>query len=82
VARRRKATEWERAMSERLQRLRQRAGLSQSQLARAAGIPIRTLQEWEQARRSPGLEAAGRIADALGCTLDELAGRKPQRGQK
>jgi putative transcriptional regulator len=32
---------------------RQRAGLSQAQFAEALGISKRTLQEWEQGRRSP-----------------------------
>lgn len=32
---------------------RQSTGLSQAQFAEALGISIRTLQEWEQGRRSP-----------------------------
>lgn len=32
---------------------RQRSGLSQAQFAEALGISKRTLQEWEQGRRSP-----------------------------
>jgi transcriptional regulator with XRE-family HTH domain len=63
-------------MAIRLQRLREAAGLSQSQLARRAGVPVGTLQGWEQARRLPRLEAAVRLADALGISLDELVGRK------
>ena len=32
---------------------RQKSGLSQAQFAQALGISKRTLQEWEQGRRSP-----------------------------
>jgi transcriptional regulator with XRE-family HTH domain len=66
-------------MATRLKRLRERRGLSQAALARAAGVPLGTLRGWEYARRTPLLDAAARLADALGCTLDELAGRKPKR---
>lgn len=61
-------------MGQRLQELRQRAGLSQSELARAAEVPIGSLRNWEHGRRTPLLDAAARIALALGITLDELAG--------
>jgi putative transcriptional regulator len=33
--------------------VRQSAGLSQSEFARLMGVSVRTLQEWEQGRRSP-----------------------------
>jgi transcriptional regulator with XRE-family HTH domain len=69
-------------MAARLQRLREAAGLSQSQLAKQAGVPVGTLQGWEQARRLPRLEAAVRLADALGITLDELVGRESPRRKK
>lgn len=36
-----------------LQGIRAGAGLSQSQFARAAGVSVRTLQEWEQGRKRP-----------------------------
>jgi transcriptional regulator with XRE-family HTH domain len=61
-------------MGTRLQRLRKAAGLSQSQLARAAGVPLGSLQQWEQGRRTPLLDAAARIAVALQCSIDDLAG--------
>jgi putative transcriptional regulator len=34
-------------------RVRENAGLSQSQFAKLLGVSIRTLQDWEQGRRSP-----------------------------
>jgi len=32
---------------------RQKVGLTQAQFARALGVSVRTLQEWEQGRRNP-----------------------------
>jgi transcriptional regulator with XRE-family HTH domain len=58
----------------RLRRLRQAAGLSQQQLADRARVPLGTLRNWEQDRRAPLLDTAGRVAVALGISLDELAG--------
>jgi transcriptional regulator with XRE-family HTH domain len=60
---------------QRLKRLRDVAGLSQPALAEAAGVPVATIRGWEQNRRDPVLPTALRVAEALGCTLDELAGR-------
>jgi transcriptional regulator with XRE-family HTH domain len=64
-------------MGQRLARLRRDRGLSQAGLAEAAGVPVGTLRGWEYGRRTPLLDAACRVADALGITLDELAGRTP-----
>ncbi len=58
---------------QRLQRLRQGAGLSQPQLAAAAGVPVSSLRNWEQDRRPLFLETAGLLAKALGVSLDALA---------
>jgi len=33
--------------------VRTQSGLSQAQFARAAGVSVRTVQEWEQGRKSP-----------------------------
>ncbi len=63
-------------MGKRLKRLRLAAGMSQPQLARAAGVPVGTLRNWEYDLREPLLGAAARLASALGVTLDELAGRE------
>lgn len=70
-------------MGQRLQRLRQDKGLSQSQLAKRAGVPVGTLKNWEQDRREPLLDTAAKIAVALGISLDELAGiDKPAKRKK
>jgi transcriptional regulator with XRE-family HTH domain len=62
------------SFADRLQRLRHAAGLSQNQLATAADLPVVSLRNWERARRLPGLDAAAKIARALGVSLDVLAG--------
>lgn len=40
-------------ISKKLKSWRQRLKLSQSQAAAKIGVPVRTLQEWEQDRQSP-----------------------------
>lgn len=44
-------------------------GLSQGQFARLLGVSVRTLQEWEQGRKTPSGAAA---------TLLRIAGRRPE----
>jgi transcriptional regulator with XRE-family HTH domain len=61
-------------MGNRLKQLRRQRGLSQAKLAAAAGIPVGTLRGWEYGRRTPLLDAATRVALALGVSLDKLAG--------
>jgi transcriptional regulator with XRE-family HTH domain len=56
----------------RLRELREAAGLSRDQLAVAAGTSSHSVTKMEQAKRSPSLELAWRLAQALGCTLDAL----------
>lgn len=50
--------------------------MSQPQLAAEAGVPVASLRNWEQGRgrHPPYLDVAARLAQALGVTLDELAG--------
>jgi transcriptional regulator with XRE-family HTH domain len=65
-------------MGVRLKKLREERGLSQGQLAKLSGIPKGTLLQWEYGLRTPLLDAAVKLADALNITLDELAGRSPR----
>jgi transcriptional regulator with XRE-family HTH domain len=57
-----------------MKRIREAAGLSQSELARVARVPVGTVRNWEQSRRVPRLDAATKVARALGVSLDSLAG--------
>lgn len=61
--------------NERLQAARQAAGMTQSQLARAAGISVRVLQAYEcGARDISGAKLATllKICGALRCTLQDI----------
>jgi transcriptional regulator with XRE-family HTH domain len=69
-------------MGQRLKELRLRAGLTQEALARAAGVANDAVRKWERGKRTPLLDMAAKLADALGCTLDELAGRTPPAARK
>src|SRR6476661_3160383 len=62
-----------------LKRLRQEAGLSQAGLAAAAGIHTRQITRYESGEQQPALGVAHRLAQALGVTLDELAGAPGDR---
>jgi len=66
---------------ETLQQLRRAAGLSQSELASKSETSIDSLRNWEQDRVLPKIDAATRLAKALGVSLDRLAveakGQKP-----
>jgi transcriptional regulator with XRE-family HTH domain len=64
-------------IGQRLQRLRMAAGLTQTQLAEYAGVPLSTLRGWEIDRREPGLRPAVRLAKALGVTAEVLADTVP-----
>ena len=61
--------------NEKLQKLRQAAGPSQSQLAEAAGVNVRMYQKYEQGERMPSLDTLVRIADILGTSTDYLLER-------
>ena len=53
---------------------RQALGLTQAQLAEAAGVGRRQIRRYEAGDAQPPLLVAARIARALRITLDELAG--------
>jgi transcriptional regulator with XRE-family HTH domain len=64
-------------MGERIARMRQRRGMTPSELARRANIPLSTLSVIERGKRKgEGLTVATakRIAEALGVSLDYLSG--------
>ena len=59
----------------RIKHRRENMGLSQSELARRIGIPPSKVSDWERgARRDMNLSTALRVARALGCGIDHLAG--------
>ncbi len=50
--------------------------LSQSELAQMIGVNQTAVSQWERGATMPTLDKAARIANALGCTIDELYGRE------
>lgn len=65
-------------MKTQLQAIRKQAGYKSAKaFADHIGMPVGTYTDYEQGRRMFTLEKAWEFADALDCTLDELAGRKP-----
>jgi transcriptional regulator with XRE-family HTH domain len=78
-----------------LKQARERAGLTQEGLAEKTGLPLRSLQNWEQGHRTPRVgviltlaRALGTSAEGLLLALAEDAGRgepepkKPRKGRK
>ena len=58
-----------------LKRIRQIAGLSQNQLAQSSGVPVRTIQQYEQRQKNINKAQAEYIfmmASALGCQPEAL----------
>ena len=58
-----------------------RLGATQFSLAQRSGISQGLLSLYERGEKLPGLQNMIRLADALGVTLDELAGRTPPAPQ-
>lgn len=72
-----------------LKDLRDRALLSQGELARAVGVNRQTIHSWESGRWQPKPEYRRKLVEVLKCTPDELlaalketreARTKPERG--
>jgi predicted nucleotidyltransferase/DNA-binding XRE family transcriptional regulator len=61
---------------------RTRAGLSQTDLARSAGVAQSVVSDYERHRREPGLTTLSRLVAATGhtLTLDVVPGEHPVRG--
>lgn len=63
-----------------LKTLRKQAGFSQKELAERAGVPLRTIQQYEQRQKDINkaqVDYLIRFADALGCNVETLV----ERGQ-
>lgn len=74
-------------MGQKLQMLRKAAGMTQDQLAKASGVSLGAIRNWEQDIRSPMLWMAGLVARALRVSLDDLfvppePKKKPRRTRK
>ena len=61
-------------MAEVIRRRRAELGLSQADLAKAAGVDTRQIRRYEAGQQQPVLSVAVAIAKALGISVSELAG--------
>jgi len=64
---------------ERVKAAREVANLSQRAVATAAGVSIDTVRRAENGLHEPGANALGRIATALGVSIDSLFIHEPDR---
>lgn len=62
-------------ISEVIKSQRRALGLSQTELAKSAGVSLRQLARYEAGQQQPALSAAVDLADALGISLAQLAGQ-------
>lgn len=56
----------------RIRELRERRGLTLTQLANAMEVDIAAAVRWESGKRNPRADKLPRLAEVLGCTIDEL----------
>src|SRR4029453_4538336 len=61
-------------ISEVIRARRTALGLSQAELAKAAGVSLRQLARYEAGEQQPVLSAAVALADALGISISQLVG--------
>lgn len=59
-------------MGEKLKAARKAAGLTQGQLAEKVGVQQRDISRWENCQREPGVLIVKKMAQALGCSMDDL----------
>jgi transcriptional regulator with XRE-family HTH domain len=65
--------------SEVIRERRAELGMSQRDLATAAGVDVRQIRRYEAGEQQPLLTVAAAIADALGISVGELAGKPSHR---
>jgi transcriptional regulator with XRE-family HTH domain len=67
--------------AQRLKELRTERKLTQTRLAELLAISPRVYSRWETGDVTPHFDTIVRLADTLGVSLDELAGRKDVRSE-
>lgn len=56
----------------RIKELRLQRNITQAEFAALLGSKQNTISQWESGTRHPSSSVLPRLADALGCTIDEL----------
>lgn len=67
---------------ERLQALRQRAGMSQDQLAERLGVSRQAVSRWERDETMPETDKVIALADLFGVTTDYLLRPRPEEAEQ
>lgn len=52
---------------------RKEAGLTQQQLGEKVGVKGKTIYTYESGERNPSIKTLLKIAEVLGCSIDEIA---------
>jgi transcriptional regulator with XRE-family HTH domain len=63
-----------------LKALREKAALSQSELATRSGLSLRSIQNWEQGHRIPRSQALLALADAVEVSVEQLLSGLVEQG--
>lgn len=64
--------QWMREFGVRLRAARERAGLTQGDVARAVDVALNTIWKWESGKRPPCSYSVVRLCDLLGVDADSL----------
>jgi transcriptional regulator with XRE-family HTH domain len=59
-------------LGEMLKQAREKAGLTQEQLAEKTGLPVGSIRNWEQGHRVPRLNVVPVLARAVGIPVEKL----------
>ena len=59
-------------MGEKLKRARKAAGMSQADLAEKVGCRQKDISRWESGLHEPGALTLKKMAQVLGCSMDDL----------
>lgn len=65
-----------------MQEIREARHITRDELAKRLHVTYATIRNWETGEREFTISTACAICDALGCTLDELAGRDAPAASK
>lgn len=65
----------DRTIGEKLREMRHRSGMTQVELARAAGVTQNSIAQWETGVRAPNVRHAAALANALGANPTEFLAR-------
>lgn len=59
-------------MKNKVNEMRKRLGWSQDMLSQASGVPASTISEIEHGKRTPGVDIALMLAQAMGVSVEDL----------